>query len=494
MAALLGAVACGGDSTSDSALDRALDPGPEPSLTTEPEASPEASPDVSAPPVTAPGASIDLGEGLTLDVLLLADGGLFDPDLDVVFTTAVELTGLETDVVVGVDYEFRSRLESTVGSVSQLLRVDDERTRVIVRRDAELPDLGRYSVILSGTVEATDGSFELPFERTIAFQVTEDGPAPVEELELVDGAISIEASRRWRITAPTGSFTVVTESGIPDEPIPFDLDDAETLVEVSGRDGRFVVVLRALTPRHLVELDEIVAQIPERWATAGEVFADPVPIELGGLEGLRLVRTAPGPLATIDVLVWRDEVFVVFSSTGDDPARAAEVEALRDSIRFHPDRFERLTHRGTYAVWFIVDGEPYLEVEIAYPANWRTDPEVEGSVMSPTSGRRLDRLRADAEGFTFDELVDDFIDELLLFDLDPFVDVSDETDVRGGLPVATIRFVGDRQGDLTVVLVSDGTVARALLIRDDPVDPDPGLIDAMVATARPVGPPSTNDF
>lgn len=430
--------------------------------------------------------TIDLGDGVMFDVSLVIGGEPFDPDLDLAFATVFTFEGLDDDPTLNVNYELDLRTSTTNGSSRELMRRDDAdgRHRAIVHTLVGVQELGLYTLTFEGSV--SDGTRRASFERTVRFVATEEALVSASELEIAGGAISVEVPRRWRAVETALSFSTITETDTPEQPLVITANATEELLALAGRDGRFVRVSRSLQPLFLDDLDALVAALPEL-LEPGE-FSDAVPIELGGLTGQRVVRTAPDRTETIDVLVTDDEVFVVQAAHGDDPEHAAETTAARDSLRFRPDGFDRLTHRIVRSLWLTVDGEPYFRIDTAVPANWRTDPDTPALTEDPLSGRLVVRQSFTADGESLDDFVADVIDQ----SVPDGAEATFEIDEVAGLERARIEVVGDPRGDAVSVIFTDGAGFEVTTVRDDPEIPDPDLISRIAATIRPVGPPSTN--
>lgn len=471
-----------GDGTDELASNDPDDPGTDPTVAPAP-----------AEPGTVQSGAVEgdgpeeLGEGVVLDLSLLSDGGDFDPDLDTTVDVVVDLEGLDTDAILEINYDLDIVITRITGTLTELIRPDGSGVqRVIVNRDVALPELAGHTFTFSGVVEASDGSFELPFERTIRFEITEVGEAPVEELELVGGALTVEASRRWAVVSQAVSFSRLQERELFENALGLELDETEALVELVARDFRAVTVRRALRPRFLDDLEVLARGLPE--ALGSGEFSDPEPVEVGGSEGWRVVRTLRDAVQTIDLLEAGDEVFIVQATSRPEPSRIEEVAAVRDSLRFHPDEFDRLTHVFVEQIWLTVEGEPYFRIDTTLPADWVSDPEAPARLTSPGGRRLLVRQSFPAGDLTLEEFVVDVIEQSVPVGAEATYELGE----RGGLDAATISIVGDPIGDAKVVILTDGDLFETTTVRDDPDDPDPALISLIAASVRPVGPPSTN--
>lgn len=492
---LLVVAACAGDGDDEGGADTTVT-DPTPTDTTPVDTTPvdtttsvvSASDDDAPSPGTVVGTGPEpLGEGVVFDVWLAVDGGEFDPDLDTTTSVVIDLGGLASTAVLDIAYELDLVSTSVSGTVSELVRPDDDGSaRIVVNRGLGLAELGEHTLTFAGVVEAVDGSFELPVERVVRFVTTEDGDAPVEELELVGGALTVEASRRWNVVGPLGSFSSQRERAAPEEPLGLALDETEVLVDLVARDLRGVSVRRSLRPLYLDDLAVLAAGASEVFGS-GE-YTEPVPVELGGLGGWRVVRTTAEITQTIDVLEALDEVFVVQANHGSDSAHASETAAVRDSLRFHPDRFVRLTHVIEQQAWMDVDGERYFELVTRLPANWGSDPDGSNDAVSPDGRRRVVRQSFPVGDGTLEE----FVADVIAASVPDGAEASFELAERGGLPGATITIVDDPAGDAVSVILTDGETYEVTTVRDDPDDADPPLIAAIAASVRPVGPPSTN--
>lgn len=466
------------------------DAGPDEAGSVDPDDPPGDATDAATPPgpgVVEGTGPEDLGEGLVLDVSLVSDGGVFDPNLDATVDVVIDLEGLDGPALFEVTYDLDIVLTSITGTLTGLVGSDGSGAeRGIVRRGLGLPELGSHTFVLSGVVEATDGSFELPFERTIRFVTTEDGEAPVEEIELVGGALTVEVSRRWSVVDPALSFTRLQEPETVADLIGLDLADTQVLVALAGRDHRGVIVRRALRHRYLDDLEVLARSLSEVF-DSGE-YSEPEPVEVGGLAGWRVVRTLSSSVQTIDLLEAGDEVFIVQATSGPDPAHVEEVAAVRDSLRFHPDEFDRLTHVIVQEIWLTVEGERYFRIDTTLPADWEIDPEAPARLTSPDGRRLLVRQSFPVGDLTLEEFVVDVIEQSVPVGAEATYELGE----RGGLDAATISIVGDPIGDAKVVILTDGDLFETTTVRDDPDDPDPALISLIAASVRPVGPPSTN--
>ena len=276
-------------------------------------------------------------------------------------------------------------------------------------RSWEVATTERHVWTVSGTVSASDDSYEAPYELELRFTpvaFVEGSPTP---FALADGSLTAVLPGTWRVVESIDEPTTFVELMPLVDTLAFDFDSSETVAAFEhATEDSSLIVYRLLRPLAAASPEQMVDEMIPVLVDGGMLDYSTEAVELDGHPGVRIDARGTDGRYLFDLVPVAREYFVVRTFIALADPSVDDAEAARASLVIDESRLQPLTHRIACTTTYDPGDVAPSSFTVYAPADWLAPTDSTSGVVceAASGGDGVQAFSRRVSGITMDEMIE----------------------------------------------------------------------------------------